>query len=39
MLPDTPEQHAILFPRLSEGQLSELRGRGILSRSELCPAH
>src|SRR5216684_5889905 len=30
MLPDTPEQHAILFPRLSEGQLSELRGRGIL---------
>jgi hypothetical protein len=24
MSPDTPEQHAILFPRLNEGHVSEL---------------
>src|SRR3974377_217337 len=33
MLPDTPEQHAILFPRLNEVHLSELRQRGILRRT------
>jgi thioredoxin reductase (NADPH) len=33
MLPDTPEQHAILFPRLTEAHLSELRQRGILKKT------
>ncbi|MCU1323483.1 MAG: Thioredoxin reductase [Acidobacteriaceae bacterium] len=30
MSPDTPEQHAILFPRLNEAHLAELQRHGVL---------
>jgi thioredoxin reductase (NADPH) len=35
MSPDTPERHALLFPKLNDDQLAEMRRRGIVRQTHL----